>query len=213
MCLQVLLLLIILFANLNTSLAEEKKIIAITAIVEHPSLIQAKNGIIDELRESGYEAGKNIEIIDKNAQGAIANAVLIAKKFVAMKPDAIVPISTSSAQTVINAAKGSGISVIFSSVTDPVAAGFVTDMKTQVENITGAIDYPLIDEEIQLIKKLLPDAKKIGFLYNAGEANSVQTIELMKKSMDGKMEYVDSQATNSNQITQAFAALVGRVDV
>ncbi len=212
-CLQVLLLLIILFANINTSIAEDKKIIAITAIVEHPSLIQAKNGIIDELKANGYEDGKNLEIIDKNAQGAIANAILIAKNFVSMKPDAIVPISTPSAQTVIKAAKGSGIPIIFSSVTDPVAAGFVTDLQTPLENITGAIDYPLIDEEIQLIKTLLPTAKKIGFLYNAGEANSVKTIELMKKAIVGKMEYVDSQVANSNQITQSFVALVGRVDV
>ena len=81
-CLQFLLLLIILFATINTSLAGEKKIVAITAIVEHPSLVQAKNGIIDELQENGYEIGKNLEIIDKNAQGAIANAILIAKKLI-----------------------------------------------------------------------------------------------------------------------------------
>jgi len=212
-CLQFLLLLIILFATINTSLAGEKKIVAITAIVEHPSLVQAKNGIIDELQENGYEIGKNLEIIDKNAQGAIANAILIAKKFVAMKPDAIVPISTPSAQTVIKAAKGSGIPVIFSSVTDPVAAGIVNDLQVPLKNITGAIDYPLIDEEVQLIQQLVPTAKNIGFLYSSGEANSVKTIALMKKAIEGKMEYIDSQIANSNQLTQAFIALVGRVDV
>ena len=101
---------------------------------------------------------------------------------------------------------------MFSSVADPVAAGIVADLTRAEENITGAMDYPLIDEEIRLIEAILPRAKTIGFLYNAGEANSVKTVELMKKAIKGRFQYVDSQVTNSTVLSQAFNTLIGRVD-
>ena len=207
-----LLITIFLLGQSNIAFAEDKKLIAITEIVEHPSLEQAKRGIIDVLQENGYELGRNLEITHKNAQGAIANALLIAKQFVSLSPDAIVAISTPSAQAAIKAVSGTDIPLVFSSVTDPVAAGLVAKIDLPEANITGAIDYPLIDEEIALIQKLLPHAKTIGFLYSAGEANSVKTIDLMKKATQGKFEYIDSQIANSNQLGQAITALVGRVD-
>jgi putative ABC transport system substrate-binding protein len=203
---------IFLLGQSNIAFAEDKKLITITEIVEHPSLEQAKRGIIDVLQENGYELGRNLEITHKNAQGAITNALLIAKQFVSLSPDAIVAISTPSAQAAIKAVSGTDIPLIFSSVTDPVAAGLVAKIDVPEANITGAIDYPLIDEEIELIQKLLPHAKTIGFLYSAGEANSVKTIDLMKKAVRGKFEYIDSQIANSNQLGQAITALVGRVD-
>ncbi len=203
---------IFLSLNIKYSHASDPKIVAITEIVEHPSLMQAKQGILDELKVAGYEEGKNLKIIDKNAQGAIANAMLIAKQFVVSMSDAIVPISTSSAQSVLKAVSGTDIPVVFSSVTDPVAAGLISDIETTKENITGAMDYPLIKEEIELIKEYIPDAKVIGFLYSTGEANSVKTISLMKKEIEGKMQYVEAQVASSHQISQAIESLIGKVD-
>jgi putative ABC transport system substrate-binding protein len=168
-------LLVLFFLSLlsytNISIAADAKTIAIMEIVEHPCLSQAKQGIIDELRDSGYEEGKNLIIIDKNVQGAIANAMLIAKKFAQLKPDAIIPISTPLAQSTIKAVFGSDIPVVFSSITDPIAAGLITDMEKAKRNITGAIDYPLIKEEIDLIKHYIPNIKTIGILYNNAETN------------------------------------------
>ena len=207
------LLLISLIFTIHSSYASQEKVIAITEIVEHPSLQRAKEGIIDALKEDGFEIGKNLTVIEKNAQSSVANALMIAKQFVSIKPDAIVPISTPSAQAVVKVAVNTDIPVVFSSVTDPVAAGLVADLGIATKDISGAIDYPLIDEEVNLILSIVPSAKKIGFLYNTGEANSVKTIELLKVAIKGKLEYIDSQIANSNQIVQSFGSLVGKVDV
>ncbi|MCF8494397.1 MAG: ABC transporter substrate-binding protein [Rickettsiaceae bacterium] len=207
------LLLTSLIFTINSAYATQKKLIAITEIVEHPSLQQAKEGILDALKENGFEIGENLEVIEKNAQSSIANALMIAKQFISLKPDAIVPISTPSAQAVVKAAGNKGIPVIFSSVTDPVAAGLVQDLAIATKDVSGAMDYPLIEEEVSLILSMIPSAKKIGFLYNTGEANSVKTIELLKEAIKGKLEYIDSPMANSNQIVQSVSALVGKVDV
>jgi putative tryptophan/tyrosine transport system substrate-binding protein len=194
------------------SVAAYEKIVAITEIVEHPSLQQAKLGILDVLAEHGYKPGDNLQIIDKNAQNNIANSLLIAKKFAATKPDAIVAISTQSAQSVYSVVKDKDIPLVFSSVTDPVAAGLVQDLSVPVENITGAMDFPLIKEEINLIKTMLPNIKTIGFLYSSGESNSIKTIALMKEAISGEVEFIDATVANSHQVGQAVTSLIGRVD-
>lgn len=211
----ILALIIFLSTIINTALAQDKKIIAITQIVEHLSLEEAKRGIIDELKSQGYIVGKNLEIIDKNAGGQIATSVLIAKQFIAQKPDVIVPISTPSAQSVISVLKQNinDIPVVFSSVTDPIAAGLVSNMDRPLENITGAIDFPLIAEEVELIKTLVPNVKKIGLLYSSGEANSVKTISLMKEALlKANIEYVEASVVNSAGVAQGFLSLIGKVD-
>jgi putative ABC transport system substrate-binding protein len=208
-------LLLSLITYLNPTIAEDKKIIAITQIVEHQSLAEAKRGIIDELAAKGYVVGENLEIIDKNAGGSIATSVLIAKQFAAAKPDVIVPISTPSAQSVISVLKqqNEDIPVVFSSVTDPVSAGLVGDMVKPVKNITGAIDFPLIKEEVDLIKTLVPYVKKLGLLYSSGEANSVKTIALMKVELaKANIEYVEVNVANSAGVAQGLISLVGKVD-
>ena len=78
--------------------------IGLTQIVEHPSLDQIKQGIIDRLAEKGYKDGEKIVINFQNAQGEMTNADLIAKDFAA-KEDIIVAITTPSAQAALNATK------------------------------------------------------------------------------------------------------------
>lgn len=207
-----LILICLLSFSATSYAADDKKLIAITQIVEHPSLAEARLGIIDVLAKNGYKIGENLEIIDNNAQGSIANSLIIAKKFVAMNPVAIVAISTPSAQSVISAAKGTDLPIIFSSVTDPVAAGIVKNMQESFPNITGAIDFPLISEEIELIRTLAPGTKRIGLLYSSGEANSVRTIALIREEIKGKIDYIESAVTSSNEVAAAANALVGKVD-
>ena len=202
-----------LILTVMTATANGQTVIAITKIVAHPSLEQAKLGVLDELKAGGYEQGKNLKIIDENAQGSIATATAIAKKLVSIKPDAIIPISTASAQTVMNAAKDTEIPIVFSSVTDPVSAGLVKDLSVPTANMTGAIDYPPLKEEVALIQALLPQAKTLGMLYNAGEANSAQTVKLFKEVVGKKLVVIESVAQNTNQVSQALNRLVGKVDV
>ena len=98
-------------------------------------------------------------------------------------------------------------------MTDPVAAGLVKNIDIAEPNITGAMDFPLIKEEIAFIQTVVPHLKTLGLLYNAGEANSAKTIELMKEVChDRKIEFVTAVATNSSQVAAALTSLVGNVD-
>src|SRR5918996_923642 len=120
------------------AIAQEIKTVAVTAIVEHPALDAARNGIRDELAAAGYEEGHNLDFLFESAQGNPATAAQIARKFVGEAPDVIVPISTPSAQAVVGATKE--IPVVFTAVTDPVGAKLVANLERPGGNVTGNVD-------------------------------------------------------------------------
>ena len=118
--------------------AAEGKSVALTAIVEHPALDAARDGVKDELKAAGFEAGKNLRFEYQSAQGNTGTAAQIARKYVGDKPDVIVAIATPSAQAVVAATKE--IPVVYSAVTDPVAAKLVKTWDASGTNVTGVSD-------------------------------------------------------------------------
>jgi putative tryptophan/tyrosine transport system substrate-binding protein len=186
--------------------------VAVTAIVEHPALDAARDGVRDELKAGGFEEGKNLKFVYESAQGEPSTAVQIAQKFVGENPSVIVPISTPSAQAVVNAT--SEIPIVFTAVTDPLGAKLVGDMMKPGGNVTGMSDLSPIKKHLELIKEITPNATKIGVPYNPGEANSVTLLGLLKQyAPDMGLEIVEAAAPTSADVLAATQSLVGKVDV
>ena len=168
-----------LAATTPYALAAEKSV-AVTAIVEHQALDAVRDGVRDELKAAGFEAGKNLKFEYQSAQGNTGTAAQIARKYVGGKPDAIVAIATPSAQAVVAATKD--IPVVFSAVTDPVAAKLVKGWDASGTNVTGVSDMSPLDKHLELVKRVAPNAKRVGVIYSPGEANSVAIVEALKKA-------------------------------
>lgn len=183
--------------------------VAITQIVPHPSLDLIRKGVEDELKEQSIDC----DILFENAQGNIALASQIATKFVSLKPDVIVPITTPSAQAVYAAASPQGIRVVFAAVNDPVSAKLVPSMTEAGKGITGVSDLPPVADQVALIQEILPEARKIGVLYNPGESNSVAVLLLFEKALkQNGMALFRATAANMVDVTSAAKSLVGKVD-
>ncbi|MFO1036026.1 MAG: ABC transporter substrate-binding protein [Geminicoccaceae bacterium] len=207
----VLLLASVALAFPLTVRADDSKTVAVTAIVEHPALDAARDGIKDELKAEGFEDGKNLVFVYESAQGNPATATQIARKFVGDAPDVIVPISTPSAQAVVSATKD--IPVVFTAVTDPVGAKLVANAEKPGGNVTGMSDLSPIGLHLDLVKEISPKAVKIGVIYNPGEANSVTLLDILKKEAPARgMEIVEAAAPKSADVLSAAQSLVGKVD-
>ncbi|AKZ65128.1 ABC transporter substrate-binding protein [Herbaspirillum hiltneri N3] len=193
------------------ALAADKAVL-VTAIVEHPALDAVRDGVKDELKEEGFEAGKNLKWEYQSAQGNTGTAAQIARKFVGDKPDAIVAIATPSAQALVSATKT--IPVVYSGVTDPVAAQLVKDWKPSGTNVTGVSDLLELEKQVDLIKRVVPAAKRVGMVYNPGEANSAVVVKAMKELL-GKsgMTLVEAAAPRTVDVGAAAKSLIGKVDV
>ena len=166
-----LVLALVLAAASAPSRAAADKSVSVTAIVEHKALDAVRDGVKDELKSAGFEAGKNLKYEYQSAQGNTGTAAQIARKYVGERPDVIVAIATPSAQAVVAASKD--IPIVYSAVTDPVAAKLVKGWEASGTNVTGVSDLSPLDKHLELIKRVVPNAKRVGVIYSPGEANSV----------------------------------------
>lgn len=192
--------------------APAPKAVAVTAIVEHPSLDMVRDGVRDALKAAGYEAGKNLNWQYQSAQGNTGTAAQIARKFAGDAPDVIVAIATPSAQAVVAATKT--IPVVYSAVTDPVAAQLVPSMQASGTNVTGVSDALPVEQQIELIRKVVPNARRVGMVYNPGEANSVTVVKQMQELLPKfGMSLVEAAAPRTVDVGSAARSLIGKVDV
>ncbi len=199
-------------SNASAAPAAEPKKIAITAIVEHPALDAVRQGVLDELKAQGYEEGKNLTVDFQSAQGSTANAAQIAKKFVGDNPDLIVAISTPSAQSVVAATKT--IPVVYAAVTDPVTAKLVPSWEQAGPNVTGVSDGLPLAPQIDLMKKIVPTLKNVGYVYSPGEVNSTVVLEELKTKLTAEgINLVAAPAQRSSDVLTAARSLNGKVDV
>jgi putative ABC transport system substrate-binding protein len=191
--------------------AQEPRVVAITQIVEHPALDAVYQGVKDELAERGYKEGENLTVMHESAQGNAAIASQIARKFIGEQPDVIVAIATPSAQTVAAAARN--IPVVFSAVTDPVGAKLVQSLEAPGANITGVSDMLPIDKHLDMLLRVMPDAKRIGTVYNPGEANAVSLINLLEERLKARgLTLEKAAATKTSEVLGAARSLVGKAD-
>ncbi len=187
--------------------------VGIGQFAEHASLDNCKDGFLAGLAEEGYAEGENLKVVFDNAQADGATAAQIANDFIAKKVDLICAIATPMAQSAYGSAKDSGIPVIFTAVTDPVLAELAKEDKTPSGNVTGTSDKLPVENQLEMIRKVLPDAKTIGILYSTSEINSVSAIEEYKAAAPGYgFEIVESGIATSADIPLAADNLLEKVD-
>lgn len=194
-----------------TSAHADPKMVAITAIVQHPALDAVRDGVKKGLTDAGFVEGKDVAYTYESAQGNPATAAQIARKFVGDNVDVIVAISTPSAQTAAAATKD--IPIVFSAVTDPVGAKLAATAEKPGGNITGTSDMLPVADQVALIKEITPKVAKLGVLFNPGEANSVSSVAALKEAA-GKVgiTVVEGPANKSADVQSAARALIGKVD-
>ncbi len=196
---------------LSTAVKAQDVTVAVTAIVEHPALDAARDGVKEALATAGYKEGENLKFVYQSAQGNPATAAQIARQFAGDGPDVIVPISTPSAQAAVSATRD--IPIVFTAVSDPLGAQLVKDMDKPGGNVTGLSDMSPVAEHVALIKEILPNTKTIGYLYNSGEANSVSLLAVLKAEAEkAGLTVVESAATKSAEVQGAARALIGKAD-
>lgn len=187
--------------------------IGIGQFAEHGSLDNCREGFLAGLAEEGIEEGKNLTVLFENAQADGGTASQIATNFAAKKVDLICGIATPMAQSAYSVAMKSDIPVIFTAVTDPVAAELAKEDGTAVGEITGTSDKLPMEKQLEMIRAILPEAETIGILYTTSEVNSESAIgEYKSAAPDYGFTIVESGISASADIPLAADALLEKVD-
>jgi len=207
-----LIIVIMVMIMIGAPVLAEQLRIGISQIVEHPALDNCRDGFVDGMEQAGYIQGVDVIYDFQNAQGEFSNAISIAQKFKDENVDMIVAISTPISQA--SAQVTSEIPIIIGAITDPVAANVAQSWESSGNNVTGMSDAAPNEAQLELIPRFFSQAKRVGTIYNAGEANSVVQVELSREvCQELGLELVEVTASNSNEVLVAAQSLVGRVDV
>jgi putative ABC transport system substrate-binding protein len=208
----VLVLALSLFAGCSKK-EDGKVTIGIAQFAEHGSLDNCRKGFLAGLAEEGFIENENLTVLYENAQANGGTANQISTNFIAKKADLIAAIATPMAQSAYGAAKKANIPVIFTAVTDPVLAELAKEDGTPVGEITGTSDKLPVEQQLEMIRSILPEAKKIGILYSTSEVNSISAIkEYKEKAADYGFEIIESGVSAPADIPLAADNLLGKID-
>lgn len=197
----------------GTNTAKDSYKIAISQIVEHPSLDATREGFLAALKDAGIVEGENLKLDYNNAQGDATNNTTIAQKIAGESYDLVLAIATPPAQAVAQQVKNSPI--LFAAVTDPLDAKLVDNLDQPGGNISGASDTnpEAIVKLMNFIATHFTDVKSVGLVLNQGEPNAVIMADHAEKALEAHgIKLVKASVTNTSEVKQAAESLVGRVD-
>lgn len=181
---------------------------------EHPQLNASIEGFKKGMAESGFNEGKEVEY---SASAVNFDASLVPQmitKLQSENPKLIYTVTTPVSQIAQKALAGSGIPIVFTAVTDPVAAKLVPSWTEGGDGNTGASDMQDVPAILEFAKKLFPNAKRLGVPFNPGEANDVAIVATIKEAAaKAGLEVVEVGVDNVNDIQQRIASLTGKADI
>lgn len=219
LCLLLAIIMVLMTAcsSQNTNISDEQKqmfTIGIGQFAEHPSLDNCRKGFIEGLKDEGFIEGQNVTFKYENAQadGSIANQIYT--NYVNNKVDILMAIATPMAQAAYGLARDTKIPVIYTAITDPVAAELAKEDGTPVGNCTGTSDRLPVDQQLALIKEMYPECKSLGILYTTSEVNSESSINEYKFYATKYDIEIKTVAINeSSDMPLACDNILNRVDV
>lgn len=187
--------------------------IGIGQFAEHGSLDNCREGFLQGLAAEGIIEGQNLTIMYENSQADGGTASQIINNFISKKADLICAVATPMAQAAYGGAKKDNIPVIYTAVTDPVAAALANEDGTPVGEVTGTSDKLPVEKQLEMIRAILPDAKKIGIMYSTSEVNSVAAIaEYKAAAPDYGFEIVEGAVTATADIPLAADSILEKAD-
>ncbi len=197
----------------NTADADGSYTIGIGQFAEHGSLDNCREGFLEGLAAEGIEEGKNLTVLYQNAQADGGTSAQIANTFAGKNVDLMCGIATPMAQAEYSVAMKSDIPVIFTAVTDPVAAELANADGIPIGEITGTSDKLPVTEQLAMIREILPDAKTIGIMYTTSEVNSLSAIEEYKiAAPEYGFEIVETGISTTADVPLAADSLLSKVD-
>ncbi|WP_417218818.1 ABC transporter substrate-binding protein [Arthrobacter sp.] len=179
--------------------------IGISQYVTHPSLDAVVKGFKEGMADAGY-SGDKVKYDLQNPQADASTNTAIMGQFANDNLDLVLAVATPTAQAAAQAI--TDIPVLFSAVTDPVAAKLVASNEAPGGNVTGTSDKNPVKEQLELLKKIDPEAKTVGIVYSSGEVNSASQVEWAKEAAgELGLEIKEATISASSEVQQAASSL------
>ncbi len=182
---------------------------AIVSIAPGVSTDLCVGGMLDGLQQSGISVGKNLKVVRADAQGEIINIPAILQNYDNSDVDLILTVSTPCLSGACNKVKHKP--VVFTCVSDPIAAGAGSSRTEHLPFLTGVGSFPQVEHHLDLMQKLVPYLHAVGTMYNPAEANSAKEISVAREIYRNRgIRLEEVTIAGSSELLQAVQVLAGR---
>ena len=166
-------------------------------------------GMVDGLKASGFVEGTNLEVQRTDAQGEMTNIPAMLQNYDNSDVDVILTVTTPVLTAAGNLVKHKP--VVFTCVTDPVAAGAGKTSTDHLPFVTGVGSFPPVARTLEIMRKLVPSIRAVGVIYNPAEANSVKEISVAREIYQQSGIRLEEVAiTSSSEVLQSVQILAGK---
>ena len=189
---------------------DDDKLVAIANFGPHVTLDQAIAGFKKALADNGYVEGDNVayEYAHGNFDPSLVPQIL--RSLEARDPDLMLTITTPITQAAVDLVEDKSIPIVFTVVTDPVAAGVVPSWDQGSDRFVGASNMQSLEAVLDFAGKLLGDVDSMGMLYNPGDvADTTQLARAREVAAAAGMEFKAEGVESVNDIQQRTMALRG----
>jgi putative tryptophan/tyrosine transport system substrate-binding protein len=185
--------------------------VGISQFFSHPVIDDYREGFKQGMAKAGLVEGQGVTYDVQNAQFNMDTLRSIAQKFQADRVDMVFSMTTPATLATLNVITDTP--VVFGLATDAKAAGILKDTAKPDRNATGVESWWPPDKHLEAMRKVLPNARRLGVAYNSGEANSrVQMDGYKSVASQYGFEFAEANVTSTNDVQQAVQSLAGRSD-
>lgn len=188
----------------------QARTVDVVSVEGFPAVAAVEQGITDALANAGLTRLKHFNLNFRTLPEGRADARRMEDE-AARKPDVIVAVGIAAARAA--QAATSDIPIVYVIAGDPVAAGLVASPDAAGTNVTGVSDAMGAQKRVELIRQIIPGARRVGMVYDPHHEDSAALVELLRKMLPGDdMTLVSAVATRKTDVGAAARSLVDKVD-
>jgi ABC-type uncharacterized transport system substrate-binding protein len=172
-----------------------------------PMIDRGLEGFRAGLAEAGLVEGRNLALEVRHANSDSSVIPLLVRRLDEAGLDLLTPMTTPCLMAALAGVRRTP--VVFTLVYDPVAAGAGADATNHLAGVTGVSSFPPLADTMDLLRDLLPEARRVGTLYNPAEANSSRAVALGRELLRARgFELKAVTVASSAELHPAAQALV-----
>jgi putative ABC transport system substrate-binding protein len=187
-------------------------LIGIFQSVDSPTANEVRRGILQAFAEAGLRDGRDIVVTIRIANNDIAEVQRIARDL-SGRADMIMPLSTQALQAAILASTKAPI--VFGAVAVPYLIGAGRSAENHLANVTGVVSTGPVSQTMDLIREVLPKARRVGSLWTSSEINSEYYLDLARQAAPGLgFELMAAPVTRPTEILRSLQRLLNeKIDI
>ncbi|WP_028321801.1 ABC transporter substrate-binding protein [Desulfatiglans anilini] len=183
--------------------------IGLSHFVPAPIFDMAIKGFKDGMRDLGFVEGDNLILSVQHANGDMSFLNQTTADLLLQRPDVLVVMTTACLSSAI--AQTEDTNIVFGIVSAPLEGGAGKSFDDHLPNVTGIVQLMPAEELFVWARRLFPEARRIGALYNPSEPNSLKEVDNLKRILDGsRIELVTVAVNHPSEVPEGMRGLLAK---